>query len=287
MSGTLTPGPPAAGTGGLFGSPAYLAANAAHDGGDPAVVSIAGVCLPVVIETNGALHTPYGYPQPQGECTPGSLNAVARTVVACERPWRLALAPLGPGARLADAIARLMPPATSRPICVHDLDERDPTERFSAGARSTVRRSRRAGARLTVSAPTAEFGRLYRAAMGVHSSPAIYRFDDAYILGLGGAGAMQLTVHDSHALAAGAIFLVAAPEATYHLSARRAKPPPPPGAANLLIAEGLRLCREAGATHCYLGGGMTPAPDDSLLRFKQTMATRVLDRPTFEHPRAP
>jgi hypothetical protein len=120
--------------------------------------------------------------------------------------------------------------------------------------------------------------------MDVLGADPLYRFGDDYFAALDAAGAVQLLLHDEHGVAAGAVFLRGAPEASYHLSARRSDPPPPPGAANLLIAEGLELCRAAGAARCYLGGGTSTAADDPLLAFKRAMATRVVDRPTFVGP---
>ena len=146
-----------------------------------------------------------------------------------------------------------------------------------------VRRALRSGARIEAGPVDAAFGALYRATMEAVGAAPHYHFGDEYLLGLNAAGAVQLALHDEHGLAAAALFLIAAPEATYHLSARRSTPPAPPGAANLLIGEGLARAQAAGAEHCYLGGGTAEAADDPLLRFKRAMATRTLERPTFEH----
>jgi hypothetical protein len=170
-----------------------------------------------------------------------------------------------------------------RAICVHDLGPEAPEERFAPAARSMVRRALRAGAEVEEGPVDADFGTLYRAAMDATEAPAHYRFGDSYLERLNAAGGTQLAVRDEDGLAAAAVFLIGSDEASYHLSARRAEPPPAPGSANLLIAEGLRRCAEAGAAHCYLGGGRGLERDDALLRFKRTMATRVVQRPTFEH----
>ena len=266
-----------------FAVPEYLDACAAHDGGVPATIALSGVRLTMIERLDSGLHTPYGYPQPEGETAPDALRAAVGAALACRRPWRVALAPLGRGAALASALAERLAPSSVRPICIHDLGPDAPEERFAPTARSMIRRALRAGAEVEEGPVDREFGRLYRAAMDATGAPSHYRFQDAYLERLNAAGGTQLTVRDADGLAAAAVFLIGSDEATYHLSARRAEPPPAPGSANLLIAEGLRRCAEAGAAHCYLGGGRGLEPDDALLRFKQTMATRLVERPTFEH----
>jgi hypothetical protein len=276
-------GPPPDGRGGLFGSAAYLIACAGHDGGTAATVDLSGVSLPVVVEPGGGLHTPYGYPQPHGQCRPEALRELAAAAAVCERPWRCALAPIGPGAELAAVLAEHVEPKSSRPICIHDLDEEEPLARFTGSARGMVRRAIRLRVRIECAPPTPEFGALYRANMQALAAAPEYWFDDGYLLALRDAGATQVMAYDGAGLAAAALFLIGAPEASYHLSARRVDPAPPPGVMNLILLEGLRQCRGAGASHCYLGGGRTAAPDDPLLRFKASMSTRTVERPTFEH----
>lgn len=266
-----------------FAAPAYVEASAAHDGGVPATIALHGVRLTMVERPDGGLHTPYGYPQPEGESTPEALREAVGAALGCRRPWRVALAPLGRGAALASAFAERLSPAAARPICIHDLGPEAPDERFEPAARSMIRRALRAGAEVTEGPVDSDFGRLYRAAMDATGAPAHYHFQDAYLERLNAAGGTQFAVRDDAGLAAAAVFLIGSDEATYHLSARRAEPPPAPGSANLLIAAGLRRCAEAGAAHCYLGGGRGVGTDDALLRFKRAMATRVVQRPTFEH----
>lgn len=268
---------------GLFDSPAYLRASARHDGGEPHTLALARLRLAVVAEPGGGVHTPYGYPQPSGDTSAGALAEAADAAWRLPHGWRFALAPVGPGAAFAAALAARGPTASARPIAIHDLDAGDPLDRFKAEARTMARRALRGGARVASGPVTTAFGALYRAAMEALGASAHYFFDDDYLLALNAAGAVQYEAHDEHGLAAAALFLVGGEEATYHLSARRGAPDPPPGVANLLIAEGLRHCRDAGVGLCYLGGGRGAAPDDALLRFKRAMATRVVDRPTFEH----
>ena len=283
MSGPRLSDPPRAGQGGLFGSAAYLGATALHDGGTAAMFEACGVALPVVLEPEGGLHTPDGYPQPRGECTHEALHEFVKVAVECLRRWRCALAPIGPGAELAELLAAAVPPRATRLICVHELDAEEPLSRFRTSARGMVRRALKLGVQLDSGAPTPEFGALYRDNMDALEARPEYYFDDDYLLALARAGAVQVEARDQHGLAAAALFLIGPPEASYHLSARRLDPPPAPGAANLILAVGLGLCRDAGASHCYLGGGRTTSRADPLLQFKVGMSTRVVERPSFEH----
>ena len=206
---------------GLFGTDAYLRASAEHDGGKPDTLALGDVRVPVIVAPDGAMHTPYGYPRPGGDTGAQALASVAATAAwSLPRPWRFQLAPAGPGAAFAAALAERGPAADSRPICVHDLDGGDPLDRFRPEARTMVRRAQREGVRMAVSSDPA-FGVLYRAAMDALDAPAHYRFADAYLLALNAAGAKQWLLHDEHGLAAAALFLVGDGEASYHLSARR------------------------------------------------------------------
>jgi hypothetical protein len=269
--------------GGLFGSAAYLAATARHDGGMAATVELGDVWLPVVVEPDGGLHTPYGYPQPQGDFGREALAELVAAALACKRRWRCALAPVGPAADLVALLAERVEPSARRPICIHDLDHEEPLTRFAGTARAKVRRAIKLGVQTDCGPVNAEFGELYRANMGALEAAPEYRFDDEYLLALGDAGAVQVTARDGQGVAGAGLFLIDAPEASYHLSARRLEPAPPPGVINLILADGLRHCRDAGATHCYLGGGRTVALDDPLLQFKVGMSTRTVERPTFEY----
>jgi hypothetical protein len=271
--------------GGLFGSAAYLAAAARHEGAHAGSAVVGGVRLPVLRSPSGLVYTPYGYPQPVGDVSSGALQDAAAAFATAPFPWRIALAPVGPGAVFAEALATLRQPARERPICIHDLEPLvDPIESFAASARTMARRALKLGLEIEVTEPTALFGALYRTDMEAVGADPMYSFEDDYIEQMGEVGAWQLLARDEAGVAAGALFLSDGEEATYHLSFRRRTPTPGPGAVNVLVARGLELCRDAGAKACYLGGGRTTADDDSLLQFKQPMSTRVVARPTFESP---
>jgi hypothetical protein len=282
MSDTRVLHVPALPTSGLFGGP-YLGACARHERADTATIVAGDIRLPALLAGDGSWHTPYGYPQPEGD---GALEPLCEAVLNSESPWRLALAPVGRGAELAVLFAMRRPPSAARPIAIHELDDEPPTDRFTAAARSMVRRAQRADAELTAGPVTPAFGSFYRCAMDALGAAEIYRFGDDYFESLNEAGATQLSLRDKDGLAAAAVFIARGSEATYHLSARRSDPPPPPGASNLLVAEGLERSRDAGARVCYLGGGTGADLRDPLLEFKRTMATSVVDRQTFTGPGA-
>jgi hypothetical protein len=270
----LRDGLPAADEGGPFEHAAYLQASAEHEGTEPVLVESGGGRL-ALLTGAGTLHTVYGYPQPLGVVTD-----VADALVAIDVPLRVALSPLGAGAELAEALRGRLPLVDERAICVTDLDS-DPTDVFDPAARSMVRRALRDGSSVEISAVRRDFGPLYRGAMEAMGAADLYRFSDAYVAGMGQAGAFQVTVSDPGGVAAAALFLTRGHEATYHLSARRGEPRPVPGAANLVLLEGLRECARRGAEACILGGGRSGDPTDALLRFKSGMSTRTLTRPTF------
>lgn len=268
--------------GGLYGSRAYLSACATHEGARFGTLVAGPVELPA-LQSDGAVTTPYGYPQPIAPAEEWDVAAAA--LAKASFPWRIALSPLAPGSALAEALAGQLQPTTARAICVHDLDRaEDPERRFSKKARAEVRGALRRGARIESGPPSAEFGARYRVEMKELAADPIYFFDDDYFEAMTEAGGWQLVVHDDAGPAAGALFIVNGSEASYHLSWRRRRPVAVAGAANLLVAAGLHHCRELGAAICYLGGGFTHSEDDALFVFKRAMATRILPRPTFVSP---
>lgn len=270
---------PDAAPGGLYGSRAYLAACAKHEGTRFGTLVAGDVELPA-LQTNGAVVTPYGYPQPISASK--SWDAAAAVVAAASFPWRIALAPVGAGSALAEALAAHLRPARERAIWVHDLDPaQEPQRRFSAKARAEVRRARQRGVRIEFGRLSTEFGPRYRAEIQALGADPIYLFGDDYFEAIMEAGGWQVMAYDDAGPAAGALFLAAGAEASYHLSWRRHLPVPVAGTVNLLLAAALERCRDLGAAVCYLGGGRTDSDDDGLFAFKRTMATRFVLRPTF------
>ena len=270
---------------GPFEHPEYVRACAAHEGSEPFVVTAGAARLILLRRTDGDLHTVYGYPHPVGQVSEDDLAALAIALGQIAAPLRVALSPLGCGALLAEHLIGRIPIAFERHVCVADL-EGDPLATFGPKALGMVRRAQNRGVVHDVRTVTPDFGILYRSAMESIEADPLYSFDDAYFSTIAAAGAFEVTARDAHGVCAAAVFLVGGPQASYHLSARRADPSPEAGSVNLILLEGLRECARRGATTCILGGGMSGDPDDPLLRFKAAMATRILPRPTFRRDQA-
>jgi hypothetical protein len=154
---------------------------------------------------------------------------------------------------------------------------------FSKGACYMLRRAERAGMSVTLQSPTAGieyFAELYGQTMKRVAADREYFFAYDYFVRLAGLASMSgwlLAVEGGGGWLASAMFLRGSNFLHYHLSAAIHEIAPP-GATNLLISSAARLGHQAGLTRMHLGGGRTSAPDDSLLKFKRSMAT---DRHAF------
>jgi hypothetical protein len=273
----LVAGTPPSGIGGPFEQPSYVRACAVHEGAESCALEAGGLSIALLREPEGALHTVYGYPVPYGD---GDIDALAAALSGIANPVRVALSPIGPGADLAGALARRLAPVSSRPISVTALDD-DPLAVFQPRAKGAVRRAQAAGVAVDVGELAPWFGPFYRATMEAMQASPLYRFGDRYFELLAEVPNVLVSVRDGAGVAVAALFIAHGDTASYHLAARRAQPEPPPGTANLAVLEGLREVRKVGARTAILGGGRAPDADDPLLRFKRSMATDVLPRPTF------
>ncbi|HEV7860361.1 MAG TPA: GNAT family N-acetyltransferase [Pyrinomonadaceae bacterium] len=120
-----------------------------------------------------------------------------------------------------------------------------------------------------------EFVRLYRLTMERLDADDYYYFSEDYFAGLRrlicDAGWLLAVKQDGECVAA-ALFLKGQRWLHYHLSAsdpeRRV-----PGATNALIYRAALLGSREGFEVLHLGGGITQATDDSLLKFKRKMGT--------------
>jgi len=104
---------------------------------------------------------------------------------------------------------------------------------------------------------------------------AYYHFNEDYFLGLAqlvqNSGLLLAAVQDEEWVAA-AVFLKGSTWLHYHLSA--ADPDKRvPGATNRLLYTAAQVGSQRGLKRLHLGGGRTSMPDDSLLKFKRSMAT--------------
>jgi hypothetical protein len=272
--------PPASG-GGAFDVPGYLAASARHTGSTPVYAASGDAGLALLRADDGSLRTVYGYPHGLG--APDGFDALAAALVAHGGAW-LALAPFGPGAELAAALERRLPPADVRPICVAEPAGDDGLATFSSRARRAARTARNRGGAVAVATLEPWFGGFYRAAMAQLEAQAVYRFDDAYFAELAGQSHYVVRVDDEHGPAAAMLWLLDDGAAWYHLGGRRPDPAPVVGAMNLCTAEGLAEAGRRGLRLAVLGGGRGTGTDDALFAFKRQMAGAVLPRPVFELP---
>jgi hypothetical protein len=145
--------------------------------------------------------------------------------------------------------------------------------------RNKVRRSERDGMSVRWDAPDdwPAFEALYADAMERLGAVEALRFGPEYFEALRALPAARIgTIHDDGGLLVGAIFLAGARYWHYHLGARR--PAAENQAMSFLFHRATQAAGAAGAQALHLGGGATPAPDDTLLRFKRLFSPM---RPRF------
>jgi len=122
----------------------------------------------------------------------------------------------------------------------------------------------------------AEFAALYIAAMERLQAPVRLRYSDDYFRALARLpGTELILIRDAHgAIVSAAVFLSGARWCHYHLAARRADAPNYSG--NAILQHAIDRAAERGAEGLLLGGGVTTAADDPLLKFKQGIGTNML-----------
>jgi hypothetical protein len=181
-----------------------------------------------------------------------------------------------------------------RPVVSVPLQGADLLASYAGRARNAVRKAEREGlSTVWVSAQEARarFPDFYRNCMREIGASDFYIFGDSYfdaVLQLPGARVLVVQ-RDDHALSMG-LFLFGSAQAEYHLSgtveAGRLA-----GATNLLLHAAACTARETGCQSLYLGGGVSAAPDDPLLRFKSSFAPalrcfrighRIHDEPRYQ-----
>ncbi len=228
------------------------------------------------------IETPYGYGGPLANTDDtGFLTEALRAFGNwCQREQVVAefirLHPLIENQRWLDAKVALVFDRTTLSI---DLRQSDgSTKRYSKDARNMLRRAVRAGihtSRQPVLDQMEQFRRLYHRRMELLKADSYYHFSDEYFCQLA-----QLTESSGWLLAAqangewsaGAVFLRGSRWLHYHLSAS-APGQAAPGATNQLIDAAVQLGIQSGLETLHLGGGRTNASDDTLLKFKQSMAS--------------
>lgn len=144
--------------------------------------------------------------------------------------------------------------------------------------RNMVSKGRREGIEVSWDGAAAwtEFEKLYAAAMDRLNAPAALRFSPAYFAHLRRLPGVELaSVSTNGTLAAAAVFLNGELWCHYHLSARSE------GASNHLtnciLQAAIERAAQCGLRGLHLGGGRSPSPTDSLLRFKLALGGSLLD----------
>lgn len=148
---------------------------------------------------------------------------------------------------------------------------------FNSKTRYMLRRAKREGIQIRIGSTKddwRQFVDLYLRTMTRLGADPFYYFNPRYFSGLyelinAGGGWLLFAEHGGDCVSA-AVFLRGA-NLHYHLSASIDKHIP--GAANLLIDTAAQTGKGLGFKRLHLGGGRTSNPDDSLLKFKKSMAT--------------
>lgn len=119
---------------------------------------------------------------------------------------------------------------------------------------------------------------VYNQAMQRKSAAERWMLPPSYFNRLLNHGGTILGAFDGHQLKAVAAFLFQGrATAYYHLAAT--VEPPASGFADQLIVAGAKLAKNAGFDWLHLGGGLSPAPDDSLLQYKSSFGG--IKRPAY------
>jgi hypothetical protein len=177
----------------------------------------------------------------------------------------------------------IAPIAPAKEVVVIDL-QRPPQALWgdlSRGTRSSVQRARRSGIEVRQVEPDAEtlavFQRLYLQTMQRRQAQARWFYPDSYIPScvrhMGPEGSALFFASYDGAPAAAYLLLFDARSAYYHIGASderwlHLRP------NNLLMYETIQWARIRGLTRYHLGGGVSSAENDSLLRFKSSYGGR-------------
>jgi len=151
-------------------------------------------------------------------------------------------------------------------------------KRATGRHRNMVNKGRRCGFEVHWNNPRSweEFQTLYSNAMERLEAPASLRFSLGYFAALRDLPEAQLaTIHAGGRLMSAAIFLFSTTWAHYHLSARDSDAEN--CMMNHLLQAAFERASERGLRGVHLGGGKTTAPDDPLLKFKQSTGGALVD----------
>jgi hypothetical protein len=149
---------------------------------------------------------------------------------------------------------------------------------YASRTRNMVRRATKAGCTAGISDDLDAFTDLYHETMQYVDAEQCFFYDLDYFQLMrklfGKAVSFHAVWHEG-VICAGALVLTHGTSAHYHLAARSSQAPV--GAANLVLDEIIRYSIAQGCTTLHLGGGNSPAPDNSLLRFKKGFSDQQLE----------
>lgn len=148
---------------------------------------------------------------------------------------------------------------------------------YSSANRNKIRKAEKLGMVIREDASPeafADFVSIYLDNMKRLSASPMYFFSDRYFDGLRSlSGRSGMVIHAvlNGKVVGSTVFLVSGNYGHYFLSSateegRRN------AAGNLMLAYGIRRCRELGVKRLHLGGGLTGEPDDALLQFKRNFS---------------
>jgi hypothetical protein len=160
-----------------------------------------------------------------------------------------------------------------------DLTLPDLASQYSTLARRKVKRALAGGAVARFSREPADwqrYGPFYRAGMQAAGASASYLFGDAYFESISQVPQAWLCIceREDRWLSAG-VYLFGSGVAEYHLGASSPEGHEA-GTATLMQHAAAQRGRAAGAHSLYLGGGITPQPDNPLLFHKMSLSRRLL-----------
>jgi hypothetical protein len=250
--------------------PAYVKAYADEWGAQAKCGVINGsngfVIYPHVRRSADHLCSPYGYGAPLAS-EPVAEDVVWRGITSAPTIWF----------RMHPLLSANHQPAGKREkqVVWMDLTADNIESGLRKGHRSSVAAARRAG--VTIGTLTlGEFYQMYLATMERLTAEDRWRFSIKLLRDLRDAfpdGFTILAAFYNGQPEAACVLLRAFGTCYYHYAASWRRHPEI-GAGNLLVVEAARWAKSQRDKRLHLGGGLTPDPNDSLLRFKSGFSTR-------------
>lgn len=238
-------------------------------------------------QTYRDIATPYGFGGPLLSSERGDSLGCLRAFDAEFRRWCIAeryaseFACLHPVLQNRDVVlaSGIVQPVPVKPVVIVDLrkTEEQLWADISRGTRASIHRAEREGVQVEQAEPDAAalaaFRELYLQTMQRRGAALRWFFPESYfadcVRRLGSERSALFLARCDGELAAAYLLINDACTAYYHFGASDerwfARRP-----SNLLMHETIRWARRRGLTRLHLGGGVTAAEDDPLLRFKSS-----------------